>query len=54
MVCCLIAEVNRDHKRRAKPYTPEDFMPKPRKVMGPKTMSNAVKSIAQMLGGETK
>jgi len=28
MICSVIAEVNRDRKRRKKPFTPDDFMPK--------------------------
>jgi len=30
IVASVIANVNRDPKKRRKPYSPEDFMPKPR------------------------
>jgi hypothetical protein len=56
MICSVIAEVNRDHKRRKKPFTPEDFLPKEKKekVVSNPQMRRAVERINQMLGGETK
>lgn len=53
MICSLIAEVNRDRKRRVKPFTPDDFMPKEEteELDNPK-MKRAIKRISQMLGGK--
>jgi len=28
LLCSVLAEINRDHKRKSQPYTPADFMPK--------------------------
>jgi len=55
MICSVIAEVNRDRKRRPKPFTPDDFLPKEEseELDNPK-MKRAMKRINQMLGGEER
>ena len=52
MVCCLIAEVNRDRKRHAKAYTPDDFMPRRRERMPDKQIQRVLGHINKMLGGK--
>jgi len=55
LVCSVIAEVNRDRKKRTKPFTPQDFMPKKKKakLTGEQTMEQ-IKVLNTMLGGEVK
>lgn len=57
LICSIIAEVNRDTKKRSKPFTPVDFMPKRR--LNQKTakltdeqMINQLQAINIALGGE--
>lgn len=55
MVCSIIAEVNRDRKKRGRPYSPNDFMPKEKKSkMATDQMVNQVKALNIALGGDTK
>ena len=55
MICSILAEINRDRKRRPRPFSPDDFMPKEEveELDNPK-MKRALKRINQMLSGETK
>lgn len=55
MICAVIAEVNRDRKKRSKPYTPNFFMPKKEKgkLTGEQIM-NQIEVINMTLGGEVK
>ena len=56
-ICWIIAEVNRDRKKRSKAYTPKDFMPRreakeaPKKLTG-EQMLERVKMINIALGGK--
>ena len=54
LICSIIAEVNRNVKKRAKPFTAEDFMPKEHRKMTAKRMKTAIKHINIMLEGEEK
>lgn len=54
MICSVIAEVNRDSKKRKKPFTPDDFMPKKRRKLTGEQMVNQVEAINIALGGEVK
>lgn len=53
MICSIIAEVNRNRKKRRKPFTPMDFMPKKKKgKMTGEQMLEQVKTMNAVLGGE--
>ena len=55
LICSVIAEVNRDRKKRSKPYTPNDFMPKRRRGSSTgEQMMNQVKAMNIALGGEVE
>ena len=57
MICSVIAEVNRDRKKRKKPYTPSDFMPKKKKTRVELTgeqMREQLGLINAALGGKVK
>lgn len=50
-ICMIIANVNRDRKKKPKPYTEKDFMPKStekRKKMNVKDIATTLKMIAIM------
>lgn len=50
----IIAEVNRDKKKRSKPFTPNDFMPRKKVKMTDKQMTKSLELATVMLGGEIK
>ena len=51
----MIAEVNRDRRKRNKPYTPRDFMPKKKKAkLTSEEIMNQIKVANIALGGEVK
>ena len=53
MVCSILAEINRDRKRRIKPFSPEDFMPKEEaEERDDPKMERALRRISQMLEGK--
>ena len=53
MICSILAEINRDRKRRIKPFSPEDFMPKEEaKERDDPKMERALRRISQMLEGK--
>jgi hypothetical protein len=52
LICSVLAEINRDKKKRPKPFTPQDFMPK--KKLTKEQMMNNAKALTMMLGGEIK
>jgi hypothetical protein len=58
LICSIIAEVNRDRKKRSKPYTAKDFMPerraKKKQHISDTQMLNRAQVITKMLGGEVK
>ncbi len=58
LVCSILAEVNRDRKKRKKPFTPADFMPKrreePRQVLTSDQLLSRLKVISSALGAEVK
>jgi len=57
LLCSIIAEVNRDRKKRNRPYTPEDFMPK-KKIKKVELTNEQMRQQLEMLnvalGGEVK
>lgn len=53
LICTVLAEINRDRKKRPKPFKPDDFMPqKPKKKLKPEQMVKSLEVITQMMGGE--
>ena len=55
MICSVIAEVNRDRKKRKRPFTPADFMPKKkRREMTDEQMLEQIMEVNAELGGETE
>jgi len=53
-ICMILANINRDSKRRKKPYSEEDFIPKPKKKMTVEQMELLLKAITMSLGGEVE
>lgn len=54
LVCSVLANVNRDEKKRRQPFTPEDFMPgkaRPQKQQTTDDMLNTVKALNAAPGG---
>ena len=54
MIAALIANANRDPKRRSKPYQVDDFMPKERKKQTAEQMRDTVKVLHAAFGGKGK
>ena len=52
LLCSIIAEPYRDKKKRPKPFTPDDFMPKPRKSMKGEQMAKRMEKINTILRGK--
>jgi len=52
IVASVIANVNRDPKRRSRPYRPEDFMPRRRERKTGKEMLKIVEMLNAMFGGK--
>lgn len=53
LVASIIAEINRDERKRRKPFTPRDFMPqynKPKRQSW-KEQFEMVKALNRLLGG---
>lgn len=55
LICSVIAEVNRNKKKRSRPYTFKDFMPKKRrgKLTGEEMLERIV-AMNAALGGEAE
>jgi len=51
-----LAELKRDRKKRSKPFTPSDFMPrlKKKKTQTGMDMKKQAEMISRVLGGEVK
>jgi len=57
MICAIIANANRNPKKKSTPFQPTDFMPKkpqPKKEMTAQEMLEVLKTTTTMLGGEVK
>jgi len=54
MICACIYEVNRNPKKRSKPFGIEDFLGGKKKKNGWQDQLEAVKQINQMMGGKDK
>lgn len=54
LIAALIANANRDPKRRKKPYAVEDFMPKERQRKSANQMLETVKVLHAAFGGKDK
>ena len=57
-ICSIIANVNRDKKKKPTPFSEEDFMPqekkKKKKVMTNDEIANVCNAICIAYGGEVK
>ena len=56
LICSVIANVNRDSKKKSKPFQPQDFMPKKqvvKKRQTPEDMLEVVKALNAAFGGTT-
>jgi hypothetical protein len=56
MVCAILAEINRDRKKRNKPFAPEDFMPqkeqpKPKTKATPEQLGKQLEAMTKIMGG---
>jgi hypothetical protein len=56
LICSVLANINRDAKKRPKPYTPDDFMPQTeaKKAQTPAEQAGALRAMVLMLGGEIR
>ena len=55
LICSIIANVNRNPKKKSKAWTPDDFMPaREQKMMTDEQMYAQVQAINVILGGEVK
>ena len=58
LICFVLAEINRDKKKKPQPFTVDDFMPKyeavsvKQKEQSPEDMKEQAKIITQILGGK--
>ena len=46
LLCAVIANCNRDKKKKPSPYKPADFMPKEQKTQTPEQMLKIMKGLA--------
>ncbi len=51
-ICMVMANLQRDPKRKSRPYKEEDFIPKPKKKMTIEQMEMLLKAITLANGGE--
>ena len=54
LICAVIANANRNPKKKMRPFTPQDFMPTKRKPMSDEQMFAQVQAINTMLGGKVE
>lgn len=55
MVASVIAETNRNPKKRNRPFTPADFMPKRRRgAQTPEQQAALLRALTVALGGEVR
>ncbi len=59
MICCIIANANRDRRKKPSPFKPSDFMPEKRqeekgKKMTDNEMLEVLKNTTVLMGGEVK
>jgi len=55
LICSVLANIYRDPKKRRKPYTAQDFMPRKEKPkQEPEEIMRKMKAITISLGGEIK
>ncbi len=57
MICAIIANANRNHRKKPTPFQPQDFMPKKqqeKKTMTNKEMLEELKRATILMGGEVK
>lgn len=54
-ILCMLANINRDKKKRPRAYTENDFMPREKKrTQTAEEMATICKAIALSFGGEVK
>lgn len=51
-ICMVLANLQRDPKRRSKPYKEEDFIPKEKKAMTLNQLELFLKAITMACGGD--
>jgi hypothetical protein len=54
-ICCILANINRDTKKKRKPFTEDDFMPQEKaknKPQTPEQMANILKLFTIANGGK--
>jgi len=55
LICCVLANINRDKKKKPKPFTVDDFMPKVvgrKKKQTPQQQFEIVKMLNAAFGGK--
>lgn len=54
MLCATLANLHRDPKKRRRPYTPDEFMPKwaPKDPQTPEEQAAKLRSLTAALGGQ--
>ncbi len=53
VICSVIAEVNRDRKKRKKSFTPNDFMPQKKVELSEDQILDQMIGLNLALGGDT-
>jgi len=56
LICCVLANINRDKRKKLTPYKPDDFMPKvvgEKKKQTPEEQFTIVKMLNAAFGGTT-
>ena len=51
-ICCMLANINRNTKKKISPYKEDDFMPKKKQKMTTEQMATMLKVICLAYGGE--
>lgn len=51
-ICMVMANLQRDSKKRRKPYSEDDFIPKPKKKMTVEQIEIMLKGLTYAMGGE--
>uniref|UniRef100_A0A6M3JZN1 Minor tail T domain-containing protein n=1 Tax=viral metagenome TaxID=1070528 RepID=A0A6M3JZN1_9ZZZZ len=54
LICCVLAEINRDRKKRPKPFTPQDFMPQVKELVTTESLKEKIKLLNMVMGGKEK
>jgi hypothetical protein len=52
MICCIIANANRDPKKKSTPFKINDFMPQEKKKMTAEQIEKFLKMLTLAMGGD--